>query len=496
MTASLPTTTMFAIYLLAMLLVGWLGWRATDNLSDYILGGRSLGSVVTALSAGASDMSGWLLMGLPGAVFLSGLSAAWIAVGLCIGAWLNWRFVAARLRVYTEKVGNALTLPDYFTHRFEDRSHLLRIWTALVILVFFTVYCASGVVAGARLFESMFGMDYSLALWVGAFATMAYVFIGGFLAVSWTDTIQASLMITALILAPLMVIYADGGLAASSAAIAATRPAAFDMTDSLDSIAIVSLLAWGLGYFGQPHILVRFMAAESVKTIPAARRIGMTWMVLCLGGAVAVGFFGIAFFGQRPELAAGVNANAETVFLEVAKLLFNPWISGVLLAAVLAAVMSTLSCQLLVCASALTQDLYKTFLRQHASQHELVWFGRAMVFAIAVIAILIAQDPDSKVLRMVSYAWAGFGAAFGPVVVLSLVWPRMTRNGALAGMLVGAVTVLVWQHTQWFKLYAILPGFGFATLAIIAVSLLGQPPSARLQAIHAEVDEEIRLHGG
>jgi len=496
MNANLPTTVTFAVYLLAMLCVGWLGYRATANLSDYILGGRSLGSVVTALSAGASDMSGWLLMGLPGAVFVSGLSASWIAIGLSLGAWLNWRFVAARLRVYTEKVGNALTLPDYFTNRFEDASHLLRIVTALVILVFFTIYCASGVVASARLFESMFGMDYQIALWVGAFATMAYVFVGGFLAVSWTDTIQASLMITALILAPLMVIHADGGLAASHAAIAAARPQALDMVASLDAIAIVSLLAWGLGYFGQPHILVRFMAAESLRTIPKARRIGMTWMVLCLGGAVAVGFFGIAFFAQRPELAAGVNANAERGFLEVAKLLFNPWISGMLLAAVLAAVMSTLSCQLLVCASALTQDLYKAFFRQQAGQRELVWFGRAMVFAVAVVAILIARDPDSRVLSMVSYAWAGFGAAFGPVVLLSLVWPRMTRNGALAGMLVGAVTVLVWQHYHWFQLYEMVPGFGFATLAIIAASLLDQPPSARQQAIHEAVDREIAEHGG
>jgi sodium/proline symporter len=496
MTANLPTTVTFAVYLLAMLLVGWLGYRATSNLSDYILGGRSLGSVVTALSAGASDMSGWLLMGLPGAVFVSGLSASWIAIGLCLGAWLNWRLVAARLRVYTEKVGNALTLPDYFTNRFEDASHWLRIVTALVILVFFTIYCASGVVAGARLFESMFGMDYRLALWLGALATMAYVFVGGFLAVSWTDTIQASLMITALILAPLMVIHADGGVAASRAAIAAARPAAADMLASLDTIAVISLLAWGLGYFGQPHILVRFMAAESVRTIPKARRIGMTWMVLCLGGAVAVGFFGIAFFGQRPELAAGVNANAERVFLEVAKLLFNPWISGVLLAAVLAAIMSTLSCQLLVCASALTQDLYKAFLRQEASQGELVWFGRAMVFVVAVIAILIAQDPQSKVLAMVSYAWAGFGAAFGPVVLLSLVWPRMTRNGALAGMLVGALTVLVWQHYHWLKLYEMVPGFAFATLAIVVASLLDKPPSARQLSLHAEVEREIATHGG
>lgn len=503
MTANIPTLVTFAVYLIGMLMIGWLGYRATSNLSDYILGGRSLGSVVTALSAGASDMSGWLLMGLPGAVFLSGLSEAWIAIGLCIGAWLNWRFVAARLRVYTEKVGNALTLPDYFTNRFEDKSSLLRIVTAVVILVFFTIYCASGVVAGARLFESMFGMNYQTALWVGAIATMAYVFIGGFLAVSWTDTIQAALMITALILAPLMVIYADGGIAASASVIESVRPGAFDMIGKLDVIAVVSLLAWGLGYFGQPHILVRFMAAESLQTIPKARRIGMSWMVLCLGGAVAVGFFGIAFFGQRPDLAGMVNANEETVFLEAVKLLFNPWIAGVLLAAVLAAVMSTLSCQLLVCSSALTQDIYKTFLHKDASEKQLVWFGRAMVFAIAVIAIVIAQDPKSMVLGMVSYAWAGFGAAFGPIVLLSLLWKRMTRNGALAGMVVGAVTVLLWKTYgvpvkdiyPLFRLYEIVPGFLLSSVAIVVVSLLGKSPSTQMLQLHAEVEKEIVTHG-
>ncbi|MDR2300189.1 MAG: sodium/proline symporter PutP [Comamonas sp.] len=495
MTANTPTIVTFAIYLLGMFFIGWMGYRATSSLSDYILGGRSLGPVVTALSAGASDMSGWLLMGLPGEVFSKGLSASWIAIGLCLGAWCNWRFVAARLRVYTEKVGNALTLPDYFTNRFEDRSNLLRIVTALVILVFFTVYCASGVVAGARLFESMFGMDYQTALWVGAVATMAYVFIGGFLAVSWTDTIQASLMITALLLAPLMVIYADGGVGASTAIIESARSGAFDMFQGQTTIAIVSLLAWGLGYFGQPHILVRFMAAESVATIPNARRIGMSWMALCLGGAVAVGFFGIAFFGSRPDLAAGVNANSENVFLEVAKLLFNPWISGVLLAAVLAAVMSTLSCQLLVCSSALTQDIYKAFLNKNASQKQLVWFGRAMVFAIAVIAIIIAQDPKAKVLGMVSNAWAGFGAAFGPLVLLSLLWGRMTRNGALAGMIVGALTVLVWQYFQWLEVYEIIPGFVLSTLAIVVVSLLDKQPSPSMQNIHRQVNVEIATHG-
>ena len=492
MTANTPTIVTFAIYLLGMLLIGWAGYKATSNLSDYILGGRSLGSVVTALSAGASDMSGWLLMGLPGAVFATGLSASWIAIGLCVGAWLNWRFVAARLRVYTEKVGNALTLPDYFTNRFEDGSSLLRIVTALVILVFFTVYCASGVVAGARLFESMFGMDYQTALWVGAVATMAYVFIGGFLAVSWTDTIQASLMITALILAPLMVIYADGGVGASAAIIETARSGAFDMFQGQGAIAIVSLLAWGLGYFGQPHILVRFMAAESIKTIPNARRIGMTWMVLCLGGAVAIGFFGLSYFSTFTEQASGVTGNPERVFIELSKILFNPWIAGVLLSAILAAVMSTLSCQLLVCSSAITEDLYKPFLRKNASQKELVWVGRAMVLLIALVAIAVATNPENRVLGLVSYAWAGFGAAFGPVVLLSVLWSRMTRNGALAGMLVGALTVIIWKQFGWLGLYEIIPGFLFATLAIVLFSLLDKAPSKAMQDRFAEAEQEFQ----
>ncbi|MDO4231372.1 MAG: sodium/proline symporter PutP [Lautropia sp.] len=500
--ADTATTITFAVYLIGMMLIGWLGYRATSNLSDYILGGRSLGSFVTALSAGASDMSGWLLMGLPGAVYLGGLSESWIAIGLCIGAWLNWYLVAGRLRVYTEKVGNALTMPDYFTNRFEDNSNLLRIFTAIVILVFFTLYCASGVVGGARLFESMFGMPYDVALWVGAICTIAYVFIGGFLAVSWTDTIQAALMITALIVAPAVLIYADGGVSASLDTIAQMRPGGIDLIGNLDLIAILSLAAWGLGYFGQPHILVRFMAAESIKTIPRARVIGMTWMTLCLLGAIAVGFFGIAYFGPRPEVNAGVTANAETVFIETARQLFNPWIAGALLAAILAAVMSTLSCQLLVCSSALTQDIYKTFLRKEASDKELVWFGRVMVLVVSVVAIWLASDPNSQILGLVSYAWAGFGAAFGPVVILSLLWPRMNRNGALAGMVVGAITVIAWKNTDWAgmdlptlaKVYEIIPGFILSGLAAIIVSLMSAPPSAAIRQTFDEVDAEVRAN--
>ena len=494
MNVSTPTLITFVIYIAAMILIGFIAYRATKNFDDYILGGRSLGSFVTALSAGASDMSGWLLMGLPGAVFVAGLSESWIAIGLIAGAWLNWIFVAGRLRVHTEHNHNALTLPDYFSHRFEDTSRLLRIFSALVILVFFTIYCASGIVAGARLFESTFGMSYDTALWVGAAATIVYVFVGGFLAVSWTDTVQATLMIFALLITPIFVILSLGDMGTVMDTIAAQDPSNFDMFKGLSFIAIISLLGWGLGYFGQPHILVRFMAADSVKTIPNARRIGMAWMILTLAGAVTVGFLGIAYFADNPTLAGAVTENGERVFMELVKLMFNPWIAGIILSGVLAAVMSTLSAQLLVSSSALTQDFYKAFLRKGASQTELVWVGRGMVLLIALIAIGIASNPDSKVLGLVSYAWAGFGAAFGPVVLISLVWKRMTRNGALAGMLVGAVTVVVWKEFIGLGLYEIIPGFILASLAIYVVSLMSKEPAASIQQRFEAADAEY--HAG
>lgn len=485
MTLGNPTLITFVIYIAAMVLIGLIAWHRTQNLSDYILGGRSLGSVVTALSAGASDMSGWLLMGLPGAIYMSGLSEGWIAVGLVAGAYCNWLFVAGRLRVQTEHNGDALTLPDYFASRFEDRSGLLRVIAAVVILVFFTIYCASGIVAGARLFESTFGLPYEQALWAGAAATIAYTFIGGFLAVSWTDTVQATLMIFALILTPIIVVLASGGVDSAMLAIEAHDPAHFDVLQNTTFIGIVSLLAWGLGYFGQPHILARFMAADSVKSIANARRISMTWMILCLAGTMAVGFFGVAYFSANPELAGAVTENPERVFIELARLLFNPWIAGVLLSAILAAVMSTLSCQLLVCSSALTEDFYKAFLRKHASQRELVWVGRAMVLVVALVSIWLASNPENRVLGLVSYAWAGFGAAFGPVVLISVLWKGMTRNGALAGIVVGALTVIVWKQFALLGLYEIIPGFIFASLAIWLVSLLGAPTATMLSRFDA-----------
>ena len=493
-TASAPLIVAFTAYLLLMVVIGFVAWRRTRTFDDYILGGRSLGPYVTALAAGASDMSGWLMMGLPGALYLTGASEGWIAVGLIIGAWFNWRFVAGPLRVYTERANNALTLPDYFTHRFEDRSKLLRILSALVILVFFAIYCASGIVAGARLFESMFGLPYGQAMLWGALVTIVYTFIGGFLAVSWTDTVQASLMIFALLLVPSFAIAGVGGPAASLALIEQVDPARLAWIGAGGLVAVVSALAWGLGYFGQPHVLARFMAADDLATIPRARRIAMTWMVACLAGAVATGLAGIAWFAQHPELAGPVDANPERVFIALAEHLFNPWIAGFVLSAILAAIMSTLSAQLLVCSSALTEDFYRGFVRPKAGHRELVWFGRAMVLAVALLAIWIARDPESRVLGLVSYAWAGFGAAFGPVVLLSVFWQRMTRNGALAGMLAGAATVLLWKQTG-SALYEMVPGFLAGTVAVVVFSLLDKLPSASIQARHQQVRATLHENG-
>lgn len=491
MHADAPLLITFVAYLVLMLGIGFWAWFSTRTFDDYILGGRSLGSYVTALSAGASDMSGWLLMGLPGALYLTGLSEAWIAIGLIIGAWLNWRYVAGPLRLYTERSNNALTLPDYFTHRFGDHNKILRVTAALVILVFFAVYCASGVVAGARLFESIFGLPYAQALWWGAAVTVLYTFIGGFLAVSWTDMVQATLMIFALLLVPIVVVIGSGGFEASVALIREVDPSRLQWIGSGGLIAVISAAAWGLGYFGQPHILARFMAAEGLHTIRPARRIGMGWMILCLIGSVATGWFGIAWFAGHVDLAAAVNENPERVFIELATLLFNPWVAGVLLSAILAAVMSTLSAQLLVCSSALTEDFYRGLVRPGASHRELVWFGRAMVLGVALLALWIARDPDSRVLGLVAYAWAGFGAAFGPVVLLSLVWKRMTRNGALAGMVTGAVVVVLWKHTG-SALYEIVPGFIAASVVIGVVSLLDREPAGEIQARHAQVRAALR----
>jgi sodium/proline symporter len=474
---NIPEITTFIIYFIVVLIVGVIFYRLTGNLSDYILGGRRLGSSVAALSAGASDMSGWLLLGLPGALYVSGMNQIWIAIGLTIGAYLNWQFIAGRLRRYTEYANDSITIPDYLENRFRDRSRILRIISAMVILVFFTIYVSSGLVAGAILFEKTFGLSYQIALWVGALLIVSYTFLGGFLAVSWTDFFQGSLMLLALMVVPFVAITKTGGWDVVLSRVAALDSRSLDAFSGMTVLGIVSLMAWGLGYFGQPHILARFMAIRSSGQIPRARLIGMSWMVLSLYGAILVGFTGIAYFSGAPL------ENPETVFISLSQALFNPWLSGILLAAILSAIMSTIDSQLLVCSSALTEDFYKAIIRRRSSQRELVLIGRLSVLAIALLAVFMASDPGSRVLTLVAYAWAGFGASFGPVIILSLFWKRMTRNGALAGMLIGAVTVIVWKQFQGgiFNLYEIVPGFVLSSLGIVVVSLLDREASREIR---------------
>jgi sodium/proline symporter len=468
----------FVAYLILMLGIGIIAYKRTTNLSDYILGGRSLGPWTSAISAGASDMSGWLLLGLPGAAYVSGISASWIAVGLLIGTWLNWLVVARRLRLYSFKVSDALTLPAYFANRFQDRAQLLRVVSAVFILLFFLFYTSSGLVAGGRLFETVFGYDYTVAVTIGTIAVISYTFFGGFLAVSWTDLIQGLMMAAALAIVPIIAFGDLGGAGGAAAALAAESEHMLawfrDATtgEALTAIGIISSLAWGLGYFGQPHILARFAAIRSEQDIPAARRIAVSWTAIALISSVAVGLLGVGFV-QR-DLADG-----ETVFMVMVNLIFHPVIAGILLAAILAAIMSTADSQLLVSSSALTDDFYKAVFRKEASQTELVWVGRVAVIAIAVLAYLLALTPDAAVLDLVAYAWAGFGAAFGPALIMSLYWRRMNTWGALAGIVVGGVTVVVWAELSGglFDLYEIVPGVIFAYLAIVTASLATEAPS-------------------
>jgi sodium/proline symporter len=480
---SAPLLITFVAYLLGMLALGVAAYRVTRNLPDYILGGRRLGPVVAALSAGASDMSGWLLLGLPGAVYALGLSQVWIAVGLSIGAYLNWHLVAPRLRRYTEVVSDALTLPEYLESRFLDRSRALRVLSAVVILFFFTIYTAAGLVAGAVLFEKTFALDYRTALWVGTAVIVSYTFLGGFLAVSWTDVIQGGLMFLALIAVPVMASIEIGGWDAAVARIGSLDARMLDAFSGMTLTAIASLMAWGLGYFGQPHILARFMAVRSSQDVPAACVVGMGWMVISLYGAVFTGFIAVGYYAGTPL------ANPETAFIALTQTLFTPWVAGCLLAAVLAAIMSTVDSQLLVSSSALTEDLYRAFLRKEAGDRELIWVGRGAVVVIALIAAQVASDPESRVLTLVAYAWAGFGAGFGPAVLLSLLWPRTTRNGVLAGMATGAVTVVVWANLEGgvFDIYEILPGFLAGFAAIVVVSLLGRAPPPEVREMVSRV---------
>jgi sodium/proline symporter len=484
----------FFVYFVAVGLIGWYAYLRTRDLPDFILGGRRLGSGVAALSASASDMSGWLLLGLPGFAYAAGLESLWLAGGLLLGTWANWRFVAARLRVFSVAYGNALTLPEYFANRFEDQGIWLRVAAALVILVFFTLYTSAGLVAGGKLFQSVFGLPYVWALIIGALAIMLYTAFGGFLAVCWTDVLQGLMMAIALVAVPLVALSEIGGPTLALEVIGASNPNLLNPFTQADGnavgiLGIVSLAAWGLGYFGQPHILARFQAIASPRQIPLARWIAVSWVALTLAGATLTGLAGILVIEE--PLSAETR---ETVFILLAQVLFHPLVAGLLLAAILAAIMSTADSQLLVSSATFTEDLYRTLLRRKAGPRELMTVGRGSVIVIAAVAFWLALDPAALVLDLVAYAWAGFGAAFGPAVVLSLYWRRMTGLGALAGILVGGLTVIGWRLLDGalLELYEIVPGLILSTLATVLVSRADKTRQTRLSSGFTKAIGELR----
>ncbi|MDC0762075.1 MULTISPECIES: sodium/proline symporter PutP [Brevibacillus] len=478
------------VYMAGMLLIGYYAYKRTSNLTDYMLGGRSLGPTVTALSAGASDMSGWLMMGLPGAMFAQGLSASWIAIGLTLGAYANWLYVAPRLRSYTEVANNSITIPAFLENRFGDASRMLRLVSALVIMIFFTFYVSSGLVSGGVLFENTFHLSYQTGLWIVGLVTIAYTLFGGFLAVSWTDAVQGLIMVIALILVPLVTVLTAGGLGETFTEIHAVDPSLLDIFKGTSLIGIISLFAWGLGYFGQPHIIVRFMAITSTSEIKKARSIGMGWMIFSVAGAMLTGLVGIALYSKQ----GWTLSDPETIFIQLGTILFHPLITGFLLAAILAAIMSTISSQLLVTSSSLTEDIYKTFFKRSATDKELVTIGRLSVLLVSVVAFLLALNKNDTILDLVGYAWAGFGASFGPVILLSLYWKRMNKWGALAGMVAGALTVIIWTRFDVLKdfLYEMVPGFAISLLAIVVVSHLTSKPSNEVTSQFDEYQKSMK----
>jgi sodium/proline symporter len=479
---TMAISTTFIAYLILMLVIGIYAYHRTANSEDYFLGGRSLGPWPAALSAGASDMSGWLLLGLPGYAYAAGIEALWLAGGLLVGTWLNWLLCAKRLRTYSISLNNALTIPEFLSRRFDDKSKLLQTISALFILLFFLFYTSSGLVAGGKLFHTVFGFDYQVAVVIGTLCVVSYTLFGGFLAVSWTDVVQGLLMAAAMLIVPITAM--DGSFAELSDKLTAINPQLLTLWQNaqgepLSLIAIISLVAWGLGYFGQPHILARFKATRSNKDIATARRIAVTWTALSMAGAMLIGLIGVVYVHNA---LGGVLKDGETIFMLLVNAFFHPVIAGILLAAILAAIMSTADSQLLVSSSALAEDIYKQLIRPNASQTEVVMVGRIAVVLLSGVALALAMTPDSSVLGLVSYAWAGFGAAFGPALLLSLFWSNMNRNGALAGILVGGITVVVWKQLSggWFDLYEIVPGIVFSSLAIIIVSLTTKGASANL----------------
>jgi len=469
------TLATFFIYFIFLISIGFYFYKKTSSIEDYLLGGRGLGTWVTAFSAQASDMSGWLLMGLPGAVYLGGMPEAWIAIGLFIGTVLNWKFVSIRLRLYTQKT-DSLTLSTFFEKRFNDPTGLIRTLSAIITLIFFTIYASSGLVAAGRLFESIFHLDYRLAVSAGGMVIVLYTFMGGFLAVSWTDLFQGILMIIAIVIVPVFACNSVGGVDEIIKTMTLKNiPTGLIPSTGFSLLAIISTMAWGLGYFGQPHILARFMGIKSAKNLPKAMKIAIIWVFISLSGAVIIGLISIPMF---EGLSGGAQ---EKVFIYMITKTFNPWIGGILLAAILSAVMSTIDSQLLVSSSTLTEDFYLKVIKRNASEKELVFVGRLSVILISLIALFLAFNPNNTVLGLVSYAWGGFGAAFGPLVLFALFSRKTSWQSALTGMLTGTIVLVVWKHAGFSSyMYEIVPGF-IANMAVMFV----------MNRIYTQTDEEI-----
>lgn len=494
----------FAAYLLMMVGVGIASMKKTTGADDYFLGGRGLSGPVAALSAQASDMSGWLLMGLPGSVYALGTGQAWIAVGLGLGTIANWLIIAKPLRSYTIVAKNSMTLPEFFGNRFHDEKKILLGISSAIIVIFFLVYTASALASGGKLFNSVFGIDYHIALLIGAFVILLYTFMGGFLAVCTTDFIQGTMMLIALLIVPIVAWgYVSGDFSGALTRTGIDAGTFLSFTHNGDHtitpIEIISNLAWGLGYCGMPHILIRFMAIKNEKELKKSSAIAIVWVVISLGLAVAIGLIGRAFLFPTILGEAGA-ASAESVFIEMIKKIFLDllplaFIGGIFLCGILAAIMSTADSQLLVCSSAVSADIYKDILKPDATDKEVLKIGRITTIAIAALAILVAWDPDSSVMGLVSDAWAGLGSAFGPLVVMSLFWKRTNLQGAIAGLISGAATVIVWDylplvHGQTIYaatgLYSLVVGFIVSLCFIVVVSLLTKAPE---QSILDEFDQ-------